>query len=553
MKKKAIAFILISVTMLLLASIMVFAGPGAGASCHDGDGCDTANDGQPACSGNNIGTCSCDYESSTCLSCDVVSTTPCPYGCSSSPFPHCLPCQAAANCAGKTCGSDQCGGFCSPNNCPLSGKECYLGTCCAPVCDAGQKCGSDHCGGQACGTCNIAGGERCYQEKCCTPHCTGIQCQDDGCGGTCMIPCADPNRACNPVTHACDIVVSCTPVCPSGYCDHSDGCGGTCHCGTDAMGQPLNCVNHQCILGGIAPCSCFDNDCAYPDQVCSAANAFQGEKFNCVGPMGNADHVCVDCTYMKGELCQGYFDCNPDDRDLSGIGRNCATVTNYTCIDNHCCEQDEMWDVSTGRCVKILCSGSSLPDPPPVLYPCANTHTGGQALCNGACGVACFHGWDGSSWGSESCKADEQCIKYSVTIAQEGVKWCNNCVKNLAACCVSGMASTSDADCKACNANWYLSKSTHCCQKGYEWDSLSGTCIGHEPCYALSSPGFCNSLAPNSPAPQSTWWNNPFTSPIGCITDTRQGCCYNGTGLYGYLLGDQFYYWHNREKNIVVY
>jgi hypothetical protein len=69
-------------------------------------------------------------------------------------------CGCAPDCAGKTCGPDGCGGFCSGPTlygvCP-NGEACQGGVCCRRDCGAEglsskRDCGSDGCGG-SCGTC----------------------------------------------------------------------------------------------------------------------------------------------------------------------------------------------------------------------------------------------------------------------------------------------------------------------------------------------------------------------------------------------------------------
>ncbi len=117
-------------------------------------------------------------------------------------------CICAANCMGKECGDDGCGGSCGEctgeAGCSLTGK-CK----CQPVCD-GLECGDDGCGG-SCGTCLAPG--FCQDGACqCTPQCEGKACGDDGCGGSC--------GAC-PALHKCEAGV-CTFSCS--ICPTLDGC-----------------------------------------------------------------------------------------------------------------------------------------------------------------------------------------------------------------------------------------------------------------------------------------------------------------------------------------
>ena len=58
---------------------------------------------------------------------------------------------------------------------------------CVPAC-AGKSCGSDGCGG-SCGKCTAP--QTCIAGQCvCIPDCSGKECGDDGCGGDCAkVPC----------------------------------------------------------------------------------------------------------------------------------------------------------------------------------------------------------------------------------------------------------------------------------------------------------------------------------------------------------------------------
>jgi hypothetical protein len=78
-------------------------------------------------------------------------------------------CVCAPKCAGKVCGDDGCGGSC--------------GSCGAnEICVAGGKCA---CKFAPCGDACCAQGAVCHDGACCTPVCTGMECGDDGCGGSC--------------------------------------------------------------------------------------------------------------------------------------------------------------------------------------------------------------------------------------------------------------------------------------------------------------------------------------------------------------------------------
>ena len=91
-------------------------------------------------------------------------------------------CPCKADCVGKQCGDDGCGGVCG--GC-APGLFCDDGMCtidCTPNCD-GKQCGDDGCGG-FCGGC--ADGLGCLDGVCaCIPDCRFMECGADGCGGSC--------------------------------------------------------------------------------------------------------------------------------------------------------------------------------------------------------------------------------------------------------------------------------------------------------------------------------------------------------------------------------
>ena len=118
-------------------------------------------------------------------------------------------CECIADCDGKECGSDGCGGVCKGvdngmsqactatyGSCSVTGTETCVGTVfslCSgtdprtATCEAPVNCGSDGCG-SVCGLCNL--GETCTNGVCsCVPDCAGKECGDDGCEGTCPPGC----------------------------------------------------------------------------------------------------------------------------------------------------------------------------------------------------------------------------------------------------------------------------------------------------------------------------------------------------------------------------
>ena len=97
--------------------------------------------------------------------------------------------QCVAQCDGKDCGPDGCGGSCGV--CRTEVYSCIDGVCeppCIVDCE-GKDCGDDGCGGN-CGDCEIQYGDdwTCSDGVCvppCVPDCEDKQCEPDGCGGTC--------------------------------------------------------------------------------------------------------------------------------------------------------------------------------------------------------------------------------------------------------------------------------------------------------------------------------------------------------------------------------
>ncbi len=187
-------------------------------------------------------------------------------------------CACTPQCAGKTCGSDGCGGSCG--TCAM-GETCSLSSqCgCTPSC-TGKQCGPDGCGG-VCGTC--AGGQVCSAAGACAcvPNCAGRTCGSDGCGGTCG-PACPTGQFCNNGLGACVMGidpcegVECGPGCgscagdftctPQGSCSGSAGVCGNKVCGPDGVGgscgtcdpgssctESGTCIETPAVIGG---CGC---------------------------------------------------------------------------------------------------------------------------------------------------------------------------------------------------------------------------------------------------------------------------------------------------------
>jgi len=212
-----------------------------------------------------------------------------------------------ADCDGKSCGQDGCGGSCGTCT---GGLQCYQDQCvsCIPDCIS-KQCGDDGCGG-TCGTC--AGGYVCEAGGCevpCVADCEGRVCGDDGCGGTCG-SCSAPDT-CN---DAGKCIAPCAPSCAAEGACGDDGCGGSC--GTCAVGD--HCDAGLCVPDCVADCA---------DKSCGGDG--------CGGSCGTCDDgdTCVDggCVTPCAPYC--------DDRECGddGCGGVCGSCdTDEVCVSGQC-------------------------------------------------------------------------------------------------------------------------------------------------------------------------------------------------------------------------
>jgi len=255
-------------------------------------------------------------------------------------------CDAKANCAGKECGSDGCGGSCG--ECDEFSK-CTKGKCvkeeCTPKCD-GKECGEDGCGG-SCGECTKAGFV-CEEGACvCKPDCTDMECGPDGCGGSCGT-CSGVNVACKDGVCGCagaecgdgccgmnqvctDLGECCTLKCDGKECGE-DECGGVC--GT--------CVGSNVI--------CHEGKCACPGFFCGQVCCMAGE-------------VCLGDSTCCQPACDGK-DCGPD-----GCNGVCGTCDpGQICVNGKCpaagkdCDDgnDAAWDGCNDGVIAELVVNSTL-------------------------------------------------------------------------------------------------------------------------------------------------------------------------------------------------
>jgi agmatine/peptidylarginine deiminase len=245
-----------------------------------------------------------------CVSCNP----PCAAGfaCKNGQCVACTP-----SCAGKTCGSDGCGGTCG-------------------TCPAGQLCQNGQCaaGGECAGACGGQGASGCFCDESCFQFgdCCGSVCTDcptlSGCGGGgCNPPCG-PGQTCQ--NGMCvpggggDCAGACGGQGASGcYCDeecfnYGDCCGSVCEdcptlsgCGGGGCNPPCGpgqtCQNGMCVPGGGGDCAGSCGGAAPSGCYCDE------ECFNYGDCCGS---VCEDCPTLSG--CGG-GGCNPP----CGPGQTC--------------------------------------------------------------------------------------------------------------------------------------------------------------------------------------------------------------------------------------
>lgn len=238
-----------------------------------------------------------------------------------------------ANCSGKECGSNGCGGSCG--SCPNTGPETFcdtLGQCvvppqqnCIPTnCNAlNYTCGlwEDNCNGTLnCGTCAV--GEECKDGLCagiipqqgCTSddNCTGGYICDSSTGD-----CVPPGEQPKPCVSDSD--------CATGYtCDTTTGsCVLTT---TEECTADLECASGEtCVAGVCTPSGgeveCItSSDCAFDEYcaeggVCTPASigcTCEDVPFNCQLQLICGFQVnCGDCSLIPGTYCSGGV-CTPE-------------------------------------------------------------------------------------------------------------------------------------------------------------------------------------------------------------------------------------------------
>lgn len=336
-------------------------------------------------------------------------------------------CIGTQECPG-VCGDEYCTGseLCGtcPQDCGACPPACGDAVCngdetcltCLQDCPAdctGKECGDDLCGG-SCGTCPGVQDECIASECVCQPLCDGLECGDDGCGGDCGT-CPGPQDACQSGTCVCQ------PACENRMCG-DDGCGsvcGTCAATEDCveghcMVQPGALCNSadECLSGFCVDGVCCDTACA---GLCQACNV-PGMTGTC-GPVQLGMDPANEC---NPGACNGSGAC----QDATGTActQNGSCVSGF-CVDGVCCDT-----ICNGLCAQCngttvgMCSNIPLGDDPHFECP-------GATACNGTGGCNFFPNGNACTFGSEC--ASGFCV--------DGVCCNTACAGTCQACNIAGM------------------------------------------------------------------------------------------------------------------
>jgi MYXO-CTERM domain-containing protein len=472
----------------------------------------------------------------------------------------CLP-----SCDGKECGSDGCGGscgecgeglYCKDFHCleptcegscgGSSGMGCWcdpscheFGDCCDDVCDfcpfIGDcldltNCGDGSCNldvGESCETCvedcACGEGEVCLDHACCQAQCEpGMECQSDGCEGTC--PCPEEGDVC--YDGEC-----CTPSCEGKECG-DDGCGGVC--GACVVGA---CVDGLCLDApgcvtsdqpGCGGCPCEACVCAMDSWCCNnswdslcvsecinecggCADLSNCGDGSCDAAVGESCSSCPeDCGCPPGEACgvlNGATACVLDvcALEITGIGccdgdtlRAChdgkSLVLECPTIDNVCgwYPGDASYEPGyyCGPEDLVIVTGDPSGEYPLSCVPCDPACAQGEKCVDGEC-VVCVPECDGKNCGADGCGGQ-----------------CGECPDGLVCfdglCGAVGCEPLDTAGCAGCPCEECVcAMDPYCCDT--QWDDI---CVGE----CVNDCGGC-------PAP------DPWCGDLLCNADEDCGSC----------------------------
>ena len=390
-------------------------------------------------------------------------------------------------CEGLACGEDSCGGSCG---------ECLAHHVCeAGACVYTPWCGDYVCGeGEDCSSCPLdcvcGCGESCAAGACVFTACEGMQCGEDGCGGSCgdcpehhvctggacvHVPfCGD--GACDEGEDCVSCTEDCGDCCGDGACDASlsedcDTCAEDCACGCGEVCEEGACVFTACegLACGEDGCggSCGDcpahhvceaGACVYDpwcgDYVCDAAEDCASCPLDCVCGCGEA---CVSgaCVFSA---CEGLA-CGDD-----GCGGSCGD-----CPEHHVCE--------AGACVYVASCGDETCDADETCASCAEDcgDCCGDGACDAAAGETCETcaadcGGCPPECGDGTCDEDESCV---------------SCPEDCSDCCGDGVCDAAQGeDCATCDDDCACACGEACAAGACVFTACEGLECGDDGCGA---------------------------------------------------------------------
>lgn len=297
-------------------------------------------------------------------SCDFLEcgTSPCGMNCGECDTGTCIggTC-CAADCEGKVCGNDGCGGSCG--DCP-DGQLCVGNTChpCLPDCLL-NRCGDDGCGG-SCGTCDehqVCQIGSCVDVPWCGDGLCGLDEDCLSCAEDCGVCCGDGlceaalNEDCDtcPADCGCD----CGWVCLAGSCQYiacyglecgDDGCGGSCgtcpehHDCVDGVCQVVAWCGDGWCDPGVEDCALCPADCpcgcgeSCLSGVCQF-DACTGKQCGPDGCGGSCGTCAANAICLENQTCLCLPSCTGRTCGDDGCGGSCGVCAGAkVCVDGNC-------------------------------------------------------------------------------------------------------------------------------------------------------------------------------------------------------------------------
>jgi len=453
------------------------------------------------------------------------------------------------DCSGKVCGSDGCGGTCSPNACDASSGlacnsagqcACNAATCTATAADNGYNSGNMGC---------LFGSCLCMPAVICPLNYCGTI--SNGCGGTLSCGgCAEGllcvDNTCQDVTDedCCQVHSNSTSTKCSGTINTTNGVDAWV---PDTNGNCLACVLEMeeavtCPLGGNCQLTCDDPNVSTWSQEC-VDYAFSGISMGSTlcNPMTSTycDDGCIqECSCQECQPSCGTNTCGDD-----GCGGSCGTCTggqvceSGACVASDCCSANGTPGCSDNACEDCVAAYQ--------LQECMLDYQGATIQCtiNGNTSTCVPNGFDGNETCVGSCDEENtsgtwnaDCVTYSNTTSAPftgctfgGTDYgCADGCKDECACAgncdskncgddgVGGTCGTCVDDFETClNGSWCNMLADSCCNNEGETCSNQAclTCMdalatekcydegnGDDECSAIESDcetwiGYCTTLA----------------------------------------------------------